>query len=94
MALSHRVRAYLALERAMLDLDAEDDPAADDLRDAMDPLWYHLSAEERAWLDARVVGPSRSPAMRTLGIPVGSLPEEPGAAVERIRLVQQPGLAA
>ena len=48
-----RLQAYLKLERAMLDLDAADDPLADTLRDAMDPMWYALTDEERTVLDGR-----------------------------------------
>jgi hypothetical protein len=48
-----RLQAYVRLERAMLDLDAADDPLADALRDAMDPIWYALTEEERAVLDGR-----------------------------------------
>jgi len=47
--------AYLELERQMLALDALNDPAADILRDAMDPLWYGLSDKERALLHNRTV---------------------------------------
>jgi hypothetical protein len=47
--------AYLALEREMLGLDSAGDPLADRLRDAMDPLWYALTDEEHATLDARIV---------------------------------------
>jgi hypothetical protein len=50
---SPRLRAYLSLERAMLDLDERADPLADRLRDAMDPLWYGLTDREHAVLDAR-----------------------------------------
>ena len=39
----------------MLALDAVGDPLADQLRDAMDPLWYALTDEEHALLDARQV---------------------------------------
>lgn len=53
-----RLRAYLALERAMVDLDDAGDPVGDDLRDRMDPIWLKLSDEERAALDARVGDPS------------------------------------
>jgi hypothetical protein len=54
-----RLRAYLRLEREMLMLDdLGDDLTADLLRDAMDPLWYALSDDERAWLDVRMVVPS------------------------------------
>ena len=45
---------YLSLERRMLELDELDDPLADQVRDAMDSVWYQLTKEERASLDARV----------------------------------------
>lgn len=41
----------------MLALDASGDPLADRLRDAMDLLWYALTDEEHAALDARTVVP-------------------------------------
>jgi hypothetical protein len=51
---SPRINAYLALERAMVDLDdAGDFAVADELRDRMDPVWWLLSEPERAALDAR-----------------------------------------
>jgi len=53
-----RLRAYLALERAMVDLDDAGDPVGDDLRDRMDAIWLKLSAEDRAALDCRVGDPS------------------------------------
>ena len=53
-----RLRAYLALERAMVDLDDAGDPVGDDLRDLMDGIWLKLSAEDRAVLDCRNGNPS------------------------------------
>jgi hypothetical protein len=53
MAPGPRLRAYLALERAMVDLDDAGDPVGDDLRDRMDEIWFKLSVEDRAALDAR-----------------------------------------
>jgi hypothetical protein len=46
---------YLILEGAMLRLDAIDgaNTEADGVRDLMDPVWYRLTADERAVLDAR-----------------------------------------
>ncbi len=44
---------YLALERLMLELDADSNAMADRIRDLMDPLWLRLSPEELARLDAR-----------------------------------------
>lgn len=58
MAAGPRLRAYLALERAMVDLDDVGDPVADELRYRMDPIWLKLSQEERAALDARTNDPS------------------------------------
>ncbi len=58
LAIGPRLRAYLALERAMVDLDDAGDPVGDDLRDRMDPIWLKLSEEERAVLDRRVGDPS------------------------------------
>lgn len=56
MAAGPRLRAYLALERAMV--DDVGDPLADELRDRMDPIWLMLSEEEHAALDARTDDPS------------------------------------
>ena len=50
---SARLNAYLFLERAMLELDATDDELADEVRDAMDPVWYALSYEDRQLLNNR-----------------------------------------
>ena len=51
-----RLRVYLELERLMLSLDETDAVSADALRDAMDPLWYGLSDQERHLLDERSLG--------------------------------------
>ena len=59
MAVSTRLKAYLALERAMVELDRDGDALADMLRDRMDPIWYALSPDERALLDAREGDPLR-----------------------------------
>jgi hypothetical protein len=56
MAMTPRLRTYLELERLMLILDEQGHSGADALRDAMDPIWYSLSAEERRNLDERRVG--------------------------------------
>lgn len=37
----------------MLELDAENDPAAEELRDLMDPIWHALSEGERDYLNRR-----------------------------------------
>lgn len=47
------LREYLNLESVMLTLDALDEALADRVRDAMDPLWHQLPAEDRAWLNTR-----------------------------------------
>ena len=59
MAAGPRMRAYLALERAMVDLDDAGDPVGDELRDRMDPIWLMLSEADRDVLDARIGDPSR-----------------------------------
>lgn len=48
-----RLRAYLALERAMVDLADAGDAVADELRDRMDPIWRCLTEEEHRALDNR-----------------------------------------
>ena len=53
-----RLRAYLALERAIVDLDDARDPAGDQLRDCMDSIWFMLSEEDRAVLDRRIGDPT------------------------------------
>ena len=58
MATGPRLRAYLALERAMIDLDDAGDPVGDDLRDRMDPICLKLSDEDRRALDDRNGDPS------------------------------------
>jgi hypothetical protein len=50
-----RLAAYLSLEREMLALAAVGDPLAERLRDAMDPIWYSLTDDEHARLNARKV---------------------------------------
>lgn len=85
MAVSNALARYLELERLMLALDAEDNPAADILRDAMDPLWYSLSEDEIRLLDERPTPVKRSFAEIRLPIipelflepPVAQQPGEP-----------------
>jgi hypothetical protein len=50
---SPRLMAYLALEQAMLVLDEVDDPLAEAVRDAMDPVWASLDVLERSDLNRR-----------------------------------------
>jgi hypothetical protein len=81
VAVSPRLRAYLALEREMLELDDRDDPLADTLRDAMDPLWYALTDAEHAALNARDFG--LAPANRAtpeLSAEVLEVPDNPSQA--------------
>ena len=49
------LRLYVILEDAMLAAEAIDERLADGIRDAMDPIWYALSADERRILDERPV---------------------------------------
>jgi len=65
-----QLRKYLELERLMLILDEDDDPAAESLRDAMDPIWYSLTDEERRFLDDRRIGRIRS--LEEIRVPAGS----------------------
>ncbi|HEY3353518.1 MAG TPA: hypothetical protein VGQ83_09735 [Polyangia bacterium] len=69
----------------MLALDARDDPVADHLRDAMDPIWYSLREEDRAQLDAGVtlapratlaqgVEPNLTQRADAAAVPLGPLP--------------------
>jgi hypothetical protein len=60
MAEMNRLEAYLSLERAMLRLDAAGDGFADSLREAMDPLWYDLSDDDREFLNRRHIPESLS----------------------------------
>ena len=64
-----RLTIYLELERLMMSLEAIDSEAADAIRDAMDPLWYGLSEEDRRLLDQRAVGVIA--ALEGLRVPVG-----------------------
>jgi hypothetical protein len=65
-----RLRKYLELERLMMILDVEGDAAAETLRDAMDPIWYALTDEERHVLDERRIGRIRS--LEEIRVPAGS----------------------
>jgi hypothetical protein len=53
--MSVRLDAYLDIERTMMALDDAGDPMADALRDALDPLWYALTDEDRAFLNRRTI---------------------------------------
>lgn len=50
---SVRLRAYLALESAMMALDDVGDQVAEDLRNALDPIWLSLTDDERDALSQR-----------------------------------------
>lgn len=64
-----QLRKYLELERLMLILDEEGDRGADALRNAMDPIWYSLSDEERRILDERTIG--RIKSVEEIRVPAG-----------------------
>jgi hypothetical protein len=64
LAMSLRLDAYLELERAMMTLDDADDPMADRLRDALDPLFYSLTDEEHAFLNRRSIAPGPAYVVR------------------------------
>ena len=51
--ISNKLAAYLKLEGLMMDLDDADDPAADVIRDLIDPLWHGLKDRERDYLNSR-----------------------------------------
>jgi hypothetical protein len=51
--MSNHLDLYLKLERIMMELDDQDDPIADRMRDLMDPVWYGLPEEDRNFLDGR-----------------------------------------
>ena len=55
VVMTPRLRKYLELERLMLVLDENGDASAEALRDAMDPVWYSLTDDERRVLDERSV---------------------------------------
>lgn len=84
MAPGPRLRAYLALERAMVDLDDAGDPVGDDLRDRMDGIWLKLSAEDRAALDCRSGNPS---LFAGLVEPRGVAADDVGVAAPRRDLI-------
>jgi hypothetical protein len=63
------LREYLELERLMLIFDEESNPAAEALRDAMDPIWYRLSDQERRLLNERAIG--RVKSIEEIRLPAG-----------------------
>lgn len=48
-----KMQGYLLLEKWMMKFDEMGDLRAENIRDAMDALWYALSDEEHAALDSR-----------------------------------------
>jgi hypothetical protein len=58
--ISHRLQAYLSMERVMLQLDAAGDGLAESLREAMDALWADLSDGDREFLNRRHLFPTES----------------------------------
>lgn len=58
MAIGVRLKSYLALERAMIDLDEAGDEMADAIRDRMDPIWLGLTPQEWEALDNRLEEPA------------------------------------
>lgn len=70
---------YLALERLMLELDEDENPLADDVRDLMDPIWRRLSAEEIARLDSR--GEVDPRALFPVQLPIPAAPKLASATV-------------
>lgn len=49
------MQTYLRLRHVMQQLDKDGSSLAEDLRDAMDPLWHALTDAERAQVDASIV---------------------------------------
>lgn len=70
---------YLALERLMIGLDEDGNPAADDIRDLIDPIWFRLPPEDIARLDARGHVDPRS--LFPVQLPVPPPPELPPPTV-------------
>ncbi len=82
MALSKNLARYLEMERLMLSLEGDNVPAADTLRDLMDPLWYLLTEDERTFLDNRSVSPVD--VLEWVSVPLST------CLFERTQLVQRP----
>jgi hypothetical protein len=93
------MEGYLALERVMLGLDDAGDSMADRVRDAMDPLWYGMTDEERAQLNSRGFIAAGAACMRIplgeglFSSPVGLAPADETLHTERV-VVQGWALAA
>lgn len=60
LAMTPLLSLYLSLERLMFVAEGVDERTADVIRDAMDPIWYVLTDEDRETLNHRVVGFIRS----------------------------------
>jgi hypothetical protein len=71
---------YLTLERLMIELDEDGNPAADDIRDLVDPIWFRLPPEDIARLDARGHVDPRS--LFPVQLPVPPRPEHQPPTVE------------
>ena len=71
---------YLALERLMIELDQDENPAADDIRDLIDPIWFRLPPEDIARLDARGLVDPR--ALFPVQLPLPPRPEHRVPTVE------------
>lgn len=68
---SIRLRAYRALEEAMVELDdTGDEVLADAIRDALDPIWYALTEAERDLLNERTFTGVNEDAGLSVTLPV------------------------
>lgn len=81
VAVSPRLEAYLALELVMRALDDSGDAVGDALRDDLDPLWYALTDDERAYLNARSIAVGPVCAVRLADRALESIPQ-PHRSVE------------
>jgi hypothetical protein len=84
MAMNKQLDLYLRLERIMMELDEQEDPLADRIRDLMDPLWYGLSDEDHQFIDGRGVMEIRVLYPITLMVPdlFGTAVAEKAVAIE------------
>ena len=83
--MSPDLEMYLSLEKAMIALDERGDVRADDLRDAMDAIWYGLSEADQQWLNDRGRDvPSFQPRFISLHIGSSLLVEPLRPAVEKL----------